>query len=91
MQGIAAWKRRIHPKQRRKKCRSSWVFILFGKRQHAASRVADKGTGFAVQFEYQRPESSMPHYRRLIKLGFHIRAKRKRHALCVIRQKSKSM
>ena len=25
------------------------------------------------------------------KLGFHIRGKRKRHALCVIRQKSKSM
>ena len=59
MQGIAVWERRRHPKQRRRKCRSSWIFILFGKRQHAASRVADKGTGFSMQFEYRRPESSM--------------------------------
>ena len=34
--------------------------MLFGKRQHAASRVADKGTGFSMQFEYRRPESNMP-------------------------------
>ena len=53
MQGIAVWERR---RQRRRKCRSSWILIW---KKTAASRVADKGTGFAMQFEYRRHESSM--------------------------------